>query len=119
MSTRIEDLPGSTPEEFHPEDQQLRMNVRRKTHTLEEMTDLKTDKGIISSLRDEINEENVLLFIVLVVAAMPTLNQYMSQLPFLGNFVSLPSFSSILVKAGILLAGYILVKLLVLPKINL
>jgi len=126
MSTKIDDLPGPPLQREHLENshedttskQGIEMSYQKKQPE-EEPKIHQSEKGVISGLLNEITEENVLVLVMLVIAGLPAFNVYLSNIPYISQFVTGPSITSIVYRSVVLLIVYILVKVFVLPKFKL
>jgi hypothetical protein len=135
MSTSIDDLPGPIPQELtneirndiagisndssvdikvQPTNSNIQANVKKRV-TFE---DEQESQSILSSLKDEINEENILLLAVLLAAALPQFTQYVKNFPLLGSYATSDLMTSI-IKAAVLAVIFIVSKLFILPKLRL
>jgi hypothetical protein len=136
MSTSIEDLPGPLPQELtrelrndisgmsndfnsvdlqvQPTNSNIHANVKKRV-TFE---DEHENQDLLSSLKSEINEENILLAAVLLAAALPQFTQYVKDFPLIGSYAT-SDFMTSIIKAAILVIVFILFKLFILPKIRL
>jgi hypothetical protein len=148
MSTRIEDLPGpspsktqsvpmqppSPPQQFQqpvvsqippslqnqpplPQNN-ITMDVKKKTVTQELVSQMQSP-GLLASLKNEINEENLLLLVFIVIACSPQTNNYLYNIPSIGNYITGTSLFSIVLKSALLLFVFILSKLYLLPHLRL
>jgi len=153
MSTRIDDLPGSIPEDIindihtiennfrhNQEDEIVKENTIKNKHIPSEDLDLhKTnsnislnikkkvkfedgveDKNFFTFIKDEINEENLLLFVILILSSRNDLDPFIKIIPFIKSYVSeQQSLSLILIRCFILLVIYLVLRQYVIPKIKL
>lgn len=138
MSTSIDDLPGSLPQELtrelrhdlegisndfshentvdlqvQPNNTNIKANVKKRVSFVDDQ-----EPDALSTLKNEINEENILLLFVLLAAALPSFTKYVTQIPFAGSYAT-SDFMTSIIKAGILVVVFVIVKLFVLPKITL
>lgn len=149
MSTRIEDLPGSIPDDIrndihdisirHQEEEVVRSNTLQNQnipsiendmtlHNTSNITasikkrvkfeDEVDDTSFIEILKNEINEENLLLFIILIFASRDDFDGFILRIPFINKYTD-SSFTIILLRCLLLLLSYILLRRYVVPKIKL
>ena len=149
MSTKIEDLPGYTPDEINNElmqqqqmqqqqmqqqqmqqqqmqhrqeeaydDSSIKMNIKKRVHFQENFENQNEPGGIISFLNSQINEDNLLLLFILIVASRKEVNNFLHMLPYIGEFLHTSSLLSNISKSILLLLLYILTKAYILPKIK-
>lgn len=141
MSTSIDDLPGPLPQELtrelrsdlegisnemytnensvdlkvRPSNSNIKANVKKRVSFADEQEE---QSDMLSSLKNEINEENILLLVILLSAALPSFNQYVTHLPFVGSYAT-SDFMTSIIKAAFLIVLFIAVKLFILPKFRL
>lgn len=152
MSTRIEDLPGSIPDDIrndihdiairHQEEEEV---VRSNTLQNQNIPSVENDMtlhntntsnitasikkrvkfqdeidttSVIEFLKNEINEENLLLFIILIFASRNDFDGFILRIPFINKYTE-SSFTVILLRCLLLLLIYILLRHYVVPKIKL
>lgn len=149
MSTRIEDLPGSIPDDIrndihdmtirHQEEEEevVRSNTLKNQNipvendmTLQNTSNItasikkrvkfedEIDTSFIEILKNEINEENLLLFIILIFASRDDFDGFIIRIPFINKYTD-SSFTVILLRCLLLLLSYILLRRYVIPKIKL
>ena len=153
MSTRIEDLPGSIPDDIrndihdiairHQEEEEevVRSNTLQNqnipsvendmtlhnTNTSNITASIKKrvkfqdeidTTSVIEFLKNEINEENLLLFIILIFASRNDFDGFILRIPFINKYTE-SSFTVILLRCLLLLLIYILLRHYVIPKIKL
>jgi hypothetical protein len=151
MSTRIEDLPGSIPDDIrndihdiairHQEEEEeevVRSNTLQNQNipsiendmTLHNTSNItasikkrvkfedEVDTSFIEILKNEINEENLLLFIILIFASRDDFDEFILRIPFINKYTD-SSFTIILLRCLLLLLSYILLRRYVVPKIKL
>ena len=151
MSTRIEDLPGSIPDDIrndihdiairHQEEEVVRSNTLQNqnipsvendmtlhnTNTSNITASIKKrvkfqdeidTTSVIEFLKNEINEENLLLFIILIFASRNDFDGFILRIPFINKYTE-SSFTVILLRCLLLLLIYILLRHYVVPKIKL
>lgn len=139
MSTRIEDLPGSLeedeiiqdPRQFDTEyDHQLdnldsnqsniKMDIKKRVRFKEPLEEIEEDdEGIIEYLKSQINEENLLIFVLLFVSSRTEFDNYMTKIPLIGSYTEGSSILTNIFKALILLFIYILSKKFLIPSVKL
>lgn len=121
MSTRIEDLPEAPPNEIPtPNDtnqSNITVNMKKKVSFSDknEYQSASADKSFMDIMKAEISEENFVLVIVLLAAALPSFSVYVQNLPVVGTYAA-TDFSTSLLKAGILLIVYIISKHFLIPR---
>ncbi len=136
MATRIDDLPGPLPEDIKSnvnmlQDEMLDATDRRIAQVESNQSNIVADvrkkvkfaedvqqEGLLASIKAELNEENMLLFVALIAAALPSLSVYVKDIPVLGAYAS-SDLTSALIKAAFLLFIYVILKMYVLPKLKL
>jgi len=150
MSTLIEDLPGSIPDDIrndihdisirHQEEEVVRSNTLQNqnipsvendmtlhnTNTSNITASIKKrvkfedeiDTSFIEFLKNEINEENLLLFIILIFASRDDFDGFILRIPFINKYTD-SSFTVILLRCLLLLLAYIILRRYVVPKIKL
>lgn len=138
MSTKIEDLPGGPIEEVIVPNQQERdetineidiskyndnkSNVHaniKKTETKNEMSKSSSqNSSFLSQLRREINEENTLLFVIFALFMTNRFNNYMNVIPGFDK-IAKNEWSLVLVKSGVAVLMFVILKKFVLSKFNL
>lgn len=150
MSTLIEDLPGSIPDDIrndihdisirHQEEEVVRSNTLQNqnipsvendmtlhnTNTSNITASIKKrvkfedeiDTSFIEFLKNEINEENLLLFIILIFASRDDFDGFILRIPFINKYTD-SSFTVILLRYLLLLLAYIILRRYVVPKIKL
>ncbi|NBO99433.1 MAG: hypothetical protein EBU90_04800 [Proteobacteria bacterium] len=144
MSTRIDDLPGAQsnapglpddiqqelnqmqdsiansqtdpPTQIEPYESNIKADIRKRVRFTDENKDNEqSPEGIFDVIKHEINEENMLLLAVLLLASVPAWSAYIQQL--LPGYTS-DSWSMMLIKAGLMLVIFILAKRYLLPHIK-
>jgi hypothetical protein len=119
MSSKIDDLPG-------PRDEDSTIASEDQMYVKESPSNVKVDikkrvrfeeESLMSKLKSEINEENLLVFLFLFIANSPQYNEYAASAPFMSTF----SNSGFLVvgRALLLLIAFVIVKTFLLPRIKL
>lgn len=139
MSTKIDDLPGSIIEEepirqtqdmdqlneYNSNQSNITMDVKKRVRfkePLEEINEIEDDTfeiSFIEYLKSQINEENLLIFVMLVVASRSDFDNYTTRIPLIGPYAEDSSIIISIIKAIILLLLYILSKKYLLPSIKL
>jgi len=116
MATRIEDLPGPSQLEHPPSNIVAgTANVSKKRVSFADETD---NRSLWVKIKDEINEENALIAILIFASALPSVTSHFKSIPILGPYASNDVMTGI-VSAGILMLVYIIAKIYVLPQIKL
>ena len=150
MSTLIEDLPGSIPDDIrndiqdisirHQEEEVVRSNTLQNQNIPSVENDMRLhntntsnitasikkrvkfedeiDTSFIEFLKNEINEENLLLFIILIFASRDDFDGFILRIPFINKYTD-SSFTVILLRCLLLLLAYIILRRYVVPKIKL
>lgn len=145
MSTRIDDLPGPMDNELMDDLSQIqsdinqyprqfdelvdqnqtnvKMNIKKRVHfkddTNEELDDFEEEESdLFQYIKSQISEENVLIFVILIMASRPEFDNYMTKLPLISNYILESSIMTSILKAIILLIIYILFKRYVLSSIK-
>ena len=141
MSTKIEDLPGPSPSQLPTQppiistpiqtqipvtlqnlpqsvENNITMDIKKKP-VIQELVSQIQSPGLLASLKTEINEENLLLLLVIIIACSPQTNNYLYNIPSIGNYITGNSLFSILLKSTFLLLIFILSKLYILPSLKL
>lgn len=134
MSTKLEDLPGGLEEQEEEEyilEQQspqledilkreenktnIQFEVSKKEQTQEKQV---KKMSFFEEVRSQINEENLLLFVVFSVFMMNKFNMYLTNIPGFNKLLS-NEFSTVLAKSGLAVLTFVLIKRFVLNKISL
>lgn len=141
MSTKIDDLPGPIIDdyssrqineeqlnEYNSNQTNIKMDVKKRVHfkePLEEINEIEEDHdntsdiSIIDYIKSQINEENLLIFIMLIIASRSDFDNYTTQIPFIGIYAQGSSIIVSIIKAIVLLLLYILSKKYLLPSVKL
>jgi hypothetical protein len=114
MYTNIEDLPQS----LEVKETNIEPVIKKRVRFTEHFEESPESPGIISRLISQINEDNILLFVVLLLTALPMTTQYINKLPVLSGYVT-DEFMGVVIKASVMLLVYIIVKIIILPQIKL
>lgn len=137
MSTRIDDLPGPPPERAitPPPPVQMRemrdesiyqekdhgsnvtANIKRVSFSPEIDYDEPEKEGLLTTIKNEINEENLFILLIIYIATTQNISSYISKLPFVGIYAN-DSILGGFMKAIILFMIYIILKIFILPKIR-
>lgn len=159
MSTRIDELPGSIPEDIITDIQNMENNIRHhqeeeivKQNTLKnknipsEPQDLSlnnqnsninlnikkrrvkfedqdeevpSQKNFLTFIKDEINEENLLLLVILILASRNDFDPFIKMIPFIKSYITESSFILIVTRCLLLLITYLVLRQYIIPKIKL
>lgn len=145
MSTKIDDLPGpidedviddlsqiqndinKNPRQFNElvesNNSNVKMNIKKSVRFKDELNEIEEEDeeeiGIFQYLKTQFSEENFLIFVILIVASRPELDNYMTNLPLVNNYISGSSIMTSILKALLLLIVYILFKKYFLSSIKL
>lgn len=133
MSTKIEDLPGPVQHhdtqqldpphnELHLQTQStsnIKANIKKKVQFSDKIEQFgEDDNTFMSMLRSEFSEENLMILAALIVTALPSLSRHVKSIPLVGTYAT-SDFSTAVIKAILVFVCFILIKILVLPKIKL
>lgn len=139
MSTKIEDLPGGPIEpvelqvQEHSENNQravdlskynennsnIQVNIKSNDNTqVQEKQVIPTQMSIVSELRGQINEENALLFVIFVIFTTNRINNYLGGIPGFDKFIK-NEMSLVLLKSGLAVLTFVIIKRFVLSKFSL
>jgi hypothetical protein len=148
MSTKIDDLPGPMNNELMDDLSQIqsdinqnprqfdelvdqnqtnvKMNIKKRVHfkdqdqyeELEELEELEEETDLLQYIKSQFSEENVLIFVILIMASRPEFDNYMTKLPLISNYILESSIMTSILKAIILLIVYILFKRYILSSIK-
>lgn len=130
MSSKIDDLPNSNvlPPDIQTELEDLqkmdtksniKANIKKVSFQEESQTQSHTkSKGFFEYIQSEINEENVLLIVIFIIASLPYMNNYINKIPFIGEYATTDLLTAVL-KSFILFVIYIICKFFILPKLKL
>jgi hypothetical protein len=139
MSTKIEDLPGGPIEpvemqvQEHSENQQrsvdlskynennsnIHVNIKpNESSEVQEKQVQKEKMSLVSELRAQINEENALLFVIFVIFTTNRINNYIGGIPGFDKFIK-NEMSLVLLKSGLAVLTFVIVKRFVLSKFSL
>jgi hypothetical protein len=139
MSTKIEDLPGGPIEPVEMQVQEQSENSQRSVDLskynennsnihanispngvtqLQEKQLPKEKMSIVSELRSQITEENALLFVIFVIFTTNRINNYIGGIPGFDKFIK-NEMSLVLLKSGLAVLTFIIIKRFVLSKFSL
>lgn len=142
MSTRIDDLPGEiedlndiseiqdeinkNPRQINEIDDKngsnVRMNIKKRVHFKEvddENEEEEEDESdLFQYLKFQFSEENILIFILLIISSRSEFDNYMTKLPFISSYIMESSIMTTILKAIILMIIYILFKRYILSSIK-
>jgi hypothetical protein len=159
MSTRIDELPGSIPEDIitdiqnmennirhHQEEEIVRQNTLKNKNIPSEPQDLNlnnqnsninlnikkrrvkfenkdeevpSQKNFLTFIKDEINEENLLLLVILILASRNDFDPFIKMIPFIKSYITESSFILIVTRCLLLLITYLVLRQYIIPKIKL
>lgn len=124
MSTKISNLPGPLPENIPEENTNYNLNETNTNITADIKKRVRfadeehvSSTSLMSQIRNEVNEENVLVLAFLFLASVPSLTGYVHYVPIIKDYAS-TDFLTAVFKAILLLLMYLVVKLYILPKIK-
>jgi hypothetical protein len=133
MSTKIDDLPS--PDNAQPPHSSTHSSdgPHPNLRTMEQTSNISLDvhkpnttegtkptqDGLLTRLKNEISEENVLLLIFMFLAASQFIDKYLGLLPVVGTYMQNSGMTAVAIKCAILLVLYILIKVFLLPKLQL
>lgn len=133
MSTKIEDLPGGSididnqepvrvPEQmdiskYDDNKSNIQVEIVKKEESKKNELQVKP-QSFMNELRSQINEENALLFVIFVIFSMNKFNNYLGGIPGLERFMK-SEISFVLLKSGLAVLTFLLVKRFVLNKFSL
>jgi len=143
MSTRIDDLPGEMEdlndisqiqddinrdprpinEIVDQNGSNVRMNIKKRVHFKEdddenEEEDDEYESDLFQYLKFQFSEENILIFVLLIISSRSEFDNYMTRLPFISSYIMESSVMTTILKAIILLIIYILFKRYILSSIK-
>ena len=96
-----------------PEESNIKMNIKTRVIFEDETNQ---SKDIFSFIKDESNEQNLLLLVFLILSSKSDFDIYIKQIPFVGNWVIEGSFLITVIRCLILLILYLILRQYVLPK---
>lgn len=91
----------------------ITLDIKKKPNTQEQQK----DEGILTILKNEINEDNLLLCVIIFMGTYQPLTQYVQKLPIIGNYAS-GNIMTGLIKTLLLILIYIIAKIYILPRIR-
>lgn len=104
-----------------PQQSNVIMNVKKRVKFQEEQdetTEEQKNKDTLTIIRDEINEENLLLLIVMILASRDDFDKYIKNIPVVSSYLTDSFVLLTITRCLLLLVLYIAFKHLVLPKIK-
>jgi hypothetical protein len=113
--------PSPNPEVYKQEqlNSNVHMNIKKRVKFQDEIDDTDEDNvDLMSFIKNQISEENLLLLIVLVLSSRSDLDVYLKNIPMIGVYASSSDFVSTIVRCIILLIAYLLIRQYILPKIK-
>ncbi len=160
MSTRIDELPGSIPQDIisdihniennfrlqqeeeilrqntlknkkipsEPEDLNLNnensnisLNIKKRRVKFEDDDQKETNsqKNFLTFIKDEINEDNLLLLVILIMASRNDIDPFIKMIPFINSYITDSSFTLIITRCLLLLIIYLVLRQYIIPKIKL
>lgn len=122
---QINGNPRQNNELFDQNQTNVKMNINKRVRfkdqneskELEEEDD-EEEINLFQYIKSQFSEENVLIFVMLMIASRPEFDNYMTKLPFFSNYIYESSIITSILKAVILLIIYILFKRYVLSSIK-
>lgn len=103
----------------------IKMDIKKKVHFREPLEDdkseIENDKDLpfFEYIKSQINEENLLIFLMLIVVTRSELDQYTKTLPVVGIYAESSNIISTIIKCFIILLIFIFAKKYFLPSIKL
>ena len=98
-----------------PQTSNIKATIKRHVTFKDES---QVSKDILSLIKEEINEENLLLLIIMVFSSRNDFDGYIRGLPFIGSYSTNNDFITLIVRCLVLLIVYIVIKEYVLPKVR-
>lgn len=122
MYTNIDDLPQShnvydDDVDIQIKEESIKPTIKKKVRFSENFENTE-NKGFFSKILSQINEDNILLYIILIIASFQFTTRYINYIPFISGYGTNELVQGI-IKASVLLVLYIIMKLFVLPQIKL
>jgi hypothetical protein len=142
MSTRIDDLPGPPPMDramtpppppqqpvqirnridetvYHEQEptSNVTANIKRVTFAPEVEYEDYEKETLFTSIKNEINEENLFVLLIIYIATNPNISNYITKLPLIGSY-AIDSTIGGFIKAIVLFVVYLLFKVFILPRIR-
>lgn len=145
MSTRIDDLPGPIDEELVDDLSQIQNDINQNPRQINELIDQnqtnvkmninkrvrfkdeneykefeedEEETDLFQYIKSQFSEENVLIFVMLMIASRKEFDNYMTKLPFVSNYISESTIITSILKAILLLIVYILFKRYILSSVK-
>jgi hypothetical protein len=144
MSTRIDELPGEmeylndlsqiqddineNPRQINEmEDQNgsnVKMNIKKRVrfkdndNDNDENDEEEDESDLIQYLKSQFSEENILIFVLLIISSRSDFDNYMTKLPFISNYLLESSIMTTILKSIMLIIIYILFKRYILSSIK-
>lgn len=145
MSTRIDDLPGPIDEELIDDLSQIQNDINQNPRQINQLVDQNQtninmninkrvrfkdeneyreieeddeETDLFQYIKSQFSEENVLIFVMLMIASRPEFDSYMTKLPFVSNYISESTIITSILKALLLLLVYILFKRYILSSVK-
>ena len=146
MSTRIDELPGEmeylndlsqiqddineNPRQINEmEDQNgsnVKMNIKKRVRFKDndndddenEEEEEEDESDLFQYLKSQFSEENILIFVLLIISSRSDFDNYMTKLPFISNYLLESSIMTTILKSIMLIIIYILFKRYILSSIK-
>lgn len=145
MSTKIDDLPGPINEELVDDLSKIQNDINKNPRQINELVDQnqtnvkmninkrvrfkdeneykefeedEDETDLFQYIKSQFSEENVLIFVMLMIASRPEFDNYMTKLPFVSNYISESTIITSILKAILLLIVYILFKRYILSSVK-
>lgn len=145
MSTKIDDLPGPINEELVDDLSKIQNDINQNPRQINELVDQnqtnvkmninkrvrfkdeneykefeedEDETDLFQYIKSQFSEENVLIFVMLMIASRPEFDNYMTKLPFVSNYISESTIITSILKAILLLIVYILFKRYILSSVK-
>lgn len=93
-------------------DSNIRLNIKKRVHFEDQSSER---LGILGFLRSQLTEENVMLLLILILAARSEPDRYLKMVPYLGTYIE-TDFLLQIVKGIVLLLIFLLARHYVLPN---
>lgn len=93
-------------------DSNIRLNIKKRVHFEDQSSER---LGILGFLRSQLTEENVMLLLILILAARSEPDRYLRMVPYLGTYIE-TDFLLQIVKGIVLLLIFLLARHYVLPN---
>jgi hypothetical protein len=105
-----------------PQQSNVTMNVKKRVkfreEDIDETLEQPKNKDTFTIIRDEINEENLLLLIIMILASRDDFDKYIKNIPVVSSYLTDSFVLLTITRCLLLLVLYIAFKHLVLPKIK-